>query len=194
MNTPPKTSKESLARDRARVLVIDDDPLFRNLIVSLLRRNFIVAVAHSGQEGLQKALEHPPDVAVIDYQMPGWDGLETLAAFRKYSSLEKVRKIMLTAEAGREVVIAAIQSGASDYVIKRSFNREEFEAKVERQLRQCYVILPKTAPTLRRSMAPSAEDTPPVAALPISALSTLPDPHSETAPDTALQAMIDSWE
>ena len=66
---------------RARILVIDDDPLFRSLIVSLLRKQYYVSVASNGSEGFYKALEQPPELAIIDVQMPVWDGLKTLRAF-----------------------------------------------------------------------------------------------------------------
>ena len=65
-----------------RVLIIDDDPLIRTLLVSALRKECFVAVAAEGAEGFSKALELKPDMAVIDVNMPGWDGLKTLEAFR----------------------------------------------------------------------------------------------------------------
>jgi len=119
---------------RSRVIVIDDDPLFRNLIVSMLRKDFFVSVASEGSEGYYKAIEHPPDVAVIDVQMPGWDGLKTLKAFRAHQLLSPTLVMMLTGDASRETVVAAIQGGAHDYVIKTKFSREEFLAKLNRLL------------------------------------------------------------
>jgi two-component system OmpR family response regulator len=119
---------------RARILVIDDDPLFRSLIVSLLRREYVVAVAADGAEGFYKALEHPPAVAVIDIQMPGWDGIKTLRAFRSHPALCDVRTMMLTADASQGTVMAAIQGGAHDYVVKSSFSHEDFCRKLGRLL------------------------------------------------------------
>ena len=108
--------------NHARILVIDDDPLFRSLIVSLLRKNYMVAVASDGFEGYHKALQHPPDIALVDIQMPGWDGLKTLKAFRDHPSLEDTKILMLTGDASRETVLAAIQGGANDYVFERQTN------------------------------------------------------------------------
>ena len=73
---------------RARILVIDDAPMIRNLLVTLLWKDYIVAVASGGAQGFDKALEHPPDIAVIDIQIPGWDGLKTLKAFREDAALD----------------------------------------------------------------------------------------------------------
>lgn len=119
---------------RARILVIDDDPLFRSLIVSILRKDYIVSVAADGEEGYYKALEHNPDVAVVDVQMPGWDGLKTLSAFRMQPTLKNTPVVMLTGDASKDTVMAAVHGGANDYVIKTSFSKEEFLGKLHRLL------------------------------------------------------------
>ena len=108
-------------KSNARILVIDDDPLFRNLMVSFLRREYFVSVASDGSEGFYKALEYPPDIAIVDVQMPVWDGLQTLKAFRSHPTLCKTKIIMLTSDASKGTVVAAIQGGANDYIIKTSF-------------------------------------------------------------------------
>jgi CheY-like chemotaxis protein len=119
-------------RGRPRLLVMDDDPLFRSLLISFLRRDYLVSVASNGSEGFYKAEEHTPDAAIIDIQMPGWDGLQTLKAFRSCPSLAKVPVVILTSDASRETVMAAIQAGAQDYIIKTGFTKEELLKKLER--------------------------------------------------------------
>ncbi|QDV50569.1 response regulator transcription factor [Gimesia fumaroli] len=119
-------------KSSARVLVIDDDPLFRNLMVSFLRREYIVSVASDGSEGFYKALEYPPDIAIVDVQMAVWDGLQTLKAFRSHPVLSQTKIIMLTSDASKETVVAAIQGGANDYIIKTSFSKMEFLEKVRK--------------------------------------------------------------
>ena len=121
-----------MSTQRPRILIIDDDPLYRSLMTTLLRKDYLLAVAADGAEGYQKALQHPPDIAVIDIQMPGWDGLKTLEQFRKNPILKRVKIIMLTGDASKESVVAAIRGGANDYVIKTSFSREEFREKLKR--------------------------------------------------------------
>lgn len=119
---------------RARVLVIDDDPLFRSLLTSMLRNDYLVTVACDGAEGYYKALEHPPLLAIVDIQMPGWDGLKTLKAFRSHHLLSHIPVMMLTSDSSRQTVMAAIQGGAKDYVIKTTLSRDDFLQKVARQL------------------------------------------------------------
>ena len=113
-----------------RVLIIDDDPLIRTLLVSALRTECFVAVAAEGAEGFAKALELKPDVAVIDVNMPGWDGLKTLEAFRSHIDLRDIKIIMLTADASKQTVMAAVRAGANDYLIKTSFSKTDFYRKL----------------------------------------------------------------
>ncbi|MFO1022406.1 MAG: response regulator [Planctomycetales bacterium] len=138
---------------RARILVIDDDPLFRSLIVSILRKDYIVSVAADGEEGYYKALEHNPDVAVVDVQMPGWDGLKTLNAFRMQPTLKNTPVVMLTGDASKDTVMAAVHGGANDYVIKTSFSKEEFLGKLHRLLG--VEVKPQAASTSQTTSHPS---------------------------------------
>jgi len=64
--------------------------------------------------------------------MPGWDGLKTLEAFRAHPALKGVKVIMLTADASKQTVMAAIHGGAHDYVIKTTFSKADFYRKVNR--------------------------------------------------------------
>jgi DNA-binding response OmpR family regulator len=179
------------AAKRSRIIVIDDDPLFRNLIVSMLRKDFFVSVASEGSEGYYKAIEHPPDVAVIDVQMPGWDGLKTLKAFRAHQLLSPTLVMMLTADASRETVVAAIQGGAHDYVIKTKFSREEFLSKLQRLLTNR--VVEAAAGELQRDVQhhPCAEPHGSrLRSVPVLAgISSDSDPR-----DPKLQAVLDSWE
>lgn len=136
MSYDPENTAVSPNRDRARVLVIDDDPAYRNLLSAVLRKHYLVSVACDGNAGLQKAKGHPPDIAIVDVQMPVLDGLQTLAAIRKDTMLSGVRVIMLTGDASRETVLAAVHAGADDYLIKTAFSKDEVVRKIERLLQR----------------------------------------------------------
>jgi DNA-binding response OmpR family regulator len=181
--------------NRARVLVIDDDPLFRSLITSILRRDFLVSVAAEGSEGYYKALEHPPQLAIIDVQMPGWDGLRTLQAIRAHQALAKVPVMMLTSDASRQTVVAAIQCGANDYVIKTTLSREELLKKTRR--------LANVAPAHDEAAEEDSPDFPTASPVlgsgPVDELASRTTLPPETIPvldneAAALQALIDNWE
>lgn len=175
---------------RPRILVIDDDPLFRSLIVSLLRRDYLVAVASDGAEGFYKALEHPPAVAIIDVQMPGWDGLKTLKAFRAHPVLREVRTMILTADASKGTVLAAIQGGAHDYIVKTSFSHDDFCRKLSHLLADAAPPAPDNEPgglsSERRVGASRLLERVP---LPAEVKADTRDTENER-----LQQIIDGWE
>lgn len=131
---------------RSRILVIEDDPMFRNLVVSILRKDYLVAVAGDGKSGYEKALTHRPDLIIIDHQMPVWDGLTTLKKFHEHSIFGDTKFVMLTADASKDTVMSAIQAGTDDYIIKTTFSRDIFAAKIGRLL----------APTLVKAVSTSA--------------------------------------
>lgn len=134
-------------KPRTRVLVIDDEPLFRNLVASMLRQNYVVSMACEGSEGYYKALENPPDIALVDVQMPGWDGLKTLKAFRTHPILASVKVVILTADASKETVLAAIHGGASEYLVKTHLSREMLQTTLDK-------LAPTPAPASEASPGP----------------------------------------
>lgn len=177
---------------RPRVLVIDDDPLFRSLITSMLRRDFLVTVASEGAEGLHKALEFPPQLAIIDVQMPGWDGLRTVQAMRAHHGLAKVPVMMLTSDASRQTVLASIQAGANDYVIKTTLNRDDLLEKTRRLMRLDQAdATPGVAKSSATELVTSA-----VASGEILEPATPPSggPAAGDIEASMLQAMVDNWE
>jgi two-component system response regulator DevR len=115
-----------------RVLIADDHSVVRAGLRALLERhgNFrVVAEASTGEEAIAKARETHPDVAVLDIRMPGLSGIE---ACRQIVAMQDGCKvIMLTSYAEDELLFAAIQAGASGYVLKRIGDNELVQA-VER--------------------------------------------------------------
>lgn len=115
-----------------RILIADDHSVVRAGLRSLLERqgNFrVIAEASTGEEAIQLSQEHQPDIAVLDIRMPGVSGIEACRQIVKQAP--GVRVIMLTSYAEDELLMAAIQAGASGYVLKRIGDNELVQA-VER--------------------------------------------------------------
>ena len=105
--------------DPTRVLVIDDHPLFRRGVSQLLglQPGFsVIAEAASGQEGLALAKEHDPDLILLDLNMKGMNGIDTLRAMRDADI--DARIIILTVSNAPEDLIAAIRAGSDGYILK----------------------------------------------------------------------------
>lgn len=105
---------------QVRILVADDHAVVRAGLRALLERqgNFrVVAEAATGEEAVVKAKDHKPDVAVLDIRMPGMSGIEACRQITQ--EVAGCRVIMLTSYAEDELLFAAIQAGASGYILKR---------------------------------------------------------------------------
>ncbi|PJF21996.1 MAG: DNA-binding response regulator [Phototrophicales bacterium] len=115
-----------------RILIADDHAVVRAGLKALLeqRPEFrVVAEASTGEEAVQRAQEYQPDVAVLDIRMPGLSGIE--ACRRIVESVKGCKVVMLTSYAEDELLLAAIDAGASGYVLKRIGSDELIKA-VER--------------------------------------------------------------
>lgn len=106
--------------NQVRILIADDHSVVRAGLRALLERQGrfrVVAEAGTGEEAVAKAQEIRPDVAVLDVRMPGVSGIE--ACRQIVQTVEGCKVIMLTSYAEDELLFAAIQAGASGYVLKR---------------------------------------------------------------------------
>jgi two-component system, OmpR family, KDP operon response regulator KdpE len=116
-----------------RALVIDDEPSMRRVLrVSLEQHGYTVLLAASGEEGLNTAALHPPDVVILDLAMPGIDGLQVCRQLREWSN---VPIIVLSVRKGDQDKVAALDLGADDYVSK-PFSLDELLARMRAVLRR----------------------------------------------------------
>ncbi|MFC1948887.1 response regulator transcription factor [Chloroflexota bacterium] len=117
-----------------KVLIIDDDPAFLNVLDQVLtRRGFEVLKAGSGQEGLRLLFSDKPDIVLLDLAMPGMDGWQTCQRIREIAD---VPIIMITGkQKAEEDVVRGLDYGADDYLLKPVGNRE-LVARVRAALRR----------------------------------------------------------
>ena len=112
-----------------RILVVEDEPkLAGHITRALVRRGHIATAQHDGAVGLQAVLTDPPDLVVLDLNLPSLDGLSVLARLRAAASTARV--LILTARGEVEHRVKGLQSGADDYLAK-PFAMDELIARVE---------------------------------------------------------------
>ncbi len=105
-----------------RVLVIDDDRKLCRLIRDYLEpMGYAVAAAHSGPEGVQKAVNERWQAVILDVMLPGFDGFEALKRIRRHS---EVPILMLTARGEEADRIVGLEIGADEYLPKTFSTRE----------------------------------------------------------------------
>ncbi len=105
--------------DHTRVLIIDDHPLFRKGLSQLLGLSSgftVVGEAASGQAGIEQAKSLEPDLILLDLNMKGMNGLETLRTLRDLEV--DARIILVTVSDAPDDLIAAIRGGADGYILK----------------------------------------------------------------------------
>jgi two-component system, OmpR family, response regulator MprA len=120
-------------RMREKILVIEDD----ERILQFLRRGLVfegyrVATAEDGPSGLESAREDPPDMIILDWMLPGMDGLEVC---RRLHTAESGPILMLTAKDAIADRVEGLDAGADDYLVK-PFEFEELLARIRALLRR----------------------------------------------------------
>jgi DNA-binding response OmpR family regulator len=117
----------------AKILVVDDDLALADVLAFTLRRAGLeVSLAHDGQQALEQFVADPPDLIVLDWSLPHLNGLEVCTRVRADSL---VPIIMLTVHGTDDDVVAALEAGADDYVVK-PFSPRQFVARVRAALRR----------------------------------------------------------
>jgi two-component system KDP operon response regulator KdpE len=115
------------------VLVVDDEaPIRRALAVNLEARGYAVDLAPTGEQALELAARHHPDVVVLDLGLPGMSGVEVIHGLRGWSA---VPIVVLSARDAEGAKVAALDAGADDYVTK-PFGMDELLARLRAALRR----------------------------------------------------------
>ena len=101
-----------------RILVVDDNLATLQQIATQLSERYRVLRAKSGFQALTIALEQKPDLVLLDIDMPGMDGFETLAALREYDDLKRIPVIFLTGNHDAATQVRALEAGGVDFIKK----------------------------------------------------------------------------
>jgi DNA-binding NarL/FixJ family response regulator len=112
-----------------RILTVDDHPLLRKGIASLVNAEpdlKLVAEASNGKEAIDAFRSHQPDVTLMDLQMPAVDGIDAINAIR--GEFPDARIIVLTTYSGDTQVLRALKAGAKGYILKGHVHRELLDA------------------------------------------------------------------
>ncbi|MCE7949151.1 MAG: DNA-binding response regulator [Chloroflexi bacterium CFX4] len=119
-----------------RILVVEDEQRIAQFIErGLIFEGFRVDVAYDGRSGLAMARDNPPDLVILDWMLPGMDGIEVCKRLRNASS---VPILMLTAKDEVQDRVTGLDAGADDYLIK-PFSFDELMARIRALFRRSTV-------------------------------------------------------
>lgn len=113
-------------------MVDDEPPILRALAVNLRARGYDVDLAANGEEALELAARHHPDVVILDLGLPGLSGVDVIHGLRGWS---QVPIVVLSAREAEPDKVAALDAGADDYVTK-PFGMDELLARLRAALRR----------------------------------------------------------
>ena len=113
-----------------KILVVDDSPTERHVLVDLLTKNgYQVIMAESGEEGVEKAKKELPDLVLMDVVMPGLNGYQATRTLTREESTKHIPIIVCTSKGQETDKIWGLRQGAQDYLVK-PVNGEELLSKI----------------------------------------------------------------
>ena len=137
---PEVESGNAWIRDRTagpssphRVLLVDDNADMRDYLTHILSKHVQVTAVADGAAALAAIQTHLPDLILSDVMMPGLDGFQLLQTLRADPRTREVPILLLSARAGQEAIVAGLQAGADDYLIK-PFSAQELISRVNAHL------------------------------------------------------------
>ncbi len=120
----------------ARILIIEDEePLTLLLRYNLEAEGYSVDAAARGDDGDLRLKESPPDLAIVDWMLPGLSGIELIRRLRGRAETQQLPVIMLTARGEEGERVRGLATGADDYIVK-PFSVPELLARIRALLRR----------------------------------------------------------
>ena len=118
-----------------RFLVVDDSSTMRRIIKNALKANGHADVieAENGEGAMAQLQAGPVDLVITDWNMPGMNGLELVAAIRGSEALKQVPVLMITTVAEKDEILKAMQTGVTNYLVK-PFDPAALQKKIDQIL------------------------------------------------------------
>lgn len=123
-----------MSRETPLILAVDDEPYNLDLLVQELMDDYELVTASDGQSGLLAVENSAPDVILLDFSMPGMDGLEVLKHLRNSERHRTIPVILLTANTDMSDRVRGLDAGADDYITK-PFESDDLHARIRSALR-----------------------------------------------------------
>jgi len=132
---------KKLKKEKLQVVVIEDDVAISTVLkYNLEQENFLVMVFKEGDSAIEYLVDNKPNLAIIDWMLPGKSGIEIVRELKKHQATSKLPIIFLTARGEEEDKVKGIDTGADDYMVK-PFSVRELISRI-------YALLRRSDPSL----------------------------------------------
>jgi len=122
-----------MSQETQKVLIADDDGINRQVLASLLKPDHVVLLAKTGEQAIERAQRHLPDLIMLDVMLPDMDGYEVLRRLRADPATARIEVIFITGMGRPEDEAKGLKLGAADYITK-PFNTTVVMARVATHL------------------------------------------------------------
>jgi twitching motility two-component system response regulator PilH len=123
--------KEDTDEDQKGVLIVDDDPVIRKIIKGFLKgMDLNLLDAGDGVEAMQVLIRSKVHLVIMDIEMPNMNGIETCKRIKQNPRTRNIPIVMCSSKSTRDNVLAAVNSGARDFLVKPINKKEEFQQRV----------------------------------------------------------------
>ncbi|MEM9103167.1 MAG: response regulator, partial [Pseudomonadota bacterium] len=134
-----KDNEECQSQHACTVLVVEDIPYIASFLKELLQDKYKIIAASNGRQGLEKAIQHVPDLILSDIMMPEMDGFALLKKVKSNSLISHVPVILLTAKGDAESRQKGYELRANDF-IEKPFDENELISRVDNQIKNIKTI------------------------------------------------------
>lgn len=114
---------------RKHILIVDDDKNMLKLLKMFLEDDYQVTIVESGKQALDFIINHTPDLILLDYMMPLFDGPHVMEIIRKREASRHIPVLFLTSVADKDKIIQCLAQGPQGYLIK-PISRDELLQRV----------------------------------------------------------------
>jgi len=119
-----------MTKTRPKILIIDDNASIIEYLKTVLNRyNFTIKTSMNGYDGLQDVAEFKPDIILLDLMMPNIDGIQMLQLKKVLNDIKSIPVIVISANAGRNNIMAAIEAGA-ERVLAKPINIKQLKSSI----------------------------------------------------------------
>lgn len=129
----PEPHESSTGEKRAKILIVDDDPVVRRIVLELLNNRFTVISASTGVQLPDLLKKHHPDLVILDVMLPWINGFELCRIIKTHSEGQKLPVLFLTGCKEKEDLLTGQEVGGSGYLTK-PFYAKDLYREVDRLL------------------------------------------------------------